>query len=93
MEVAYQGRRVIGVSLKKRHDAQRQLDLVHSDLCGPMSKPSSGGALYFLVIVDEATRITYVAFLKKKSDTLEEFKSFFYHDVYTGILLCSRTRN
>ena len=54
----------------------RKLDLVHSDLCGPMSVPSLGGARYFLVLVDDLTRFTYVAFLKKKSDTLQELKAF-----------------
>lgn len=54
----------------------RKLDLVHSDLCGPMSVNSFGGALYFLILVDDATRMTYVSFLKKKSETLREFKSF-----------------
>lgn len=60
----------------KCRDVNQKLRLVHSDLCGPMSVKSLGGAWYFLVIVDDFTRFTYVAFLKKKSDTLDEFKSF-----------------
>lgn len=57
-------------------ESKRKLELVHSDLCGPMSIPSLGGARYFLVIVDDATRFSYVVFFKKKSDTLKEFKTF-----------------
>lgn len=56
--------------------AKSKLELVHSDLCGPMSSKSLGGARYFMILVDDFTRFTYVAFIKKKSDTLQEFQYF-----------------
>lgn len=33
------------------------LDLVHSDLCGPMEKPSIGGSKYFVTFIDDASRV------------------------------------
>lgn len=60
----------------KSSSSTNKLQLVHSDLCGPMRLNSLGGARYFLILVDDYTRFTYVTFLKKKSDTLCEFKRF-----------------
>lgn len=35
--------------------ASELLELVHSDLCGPMQTQSLGGALYFMPIVDDSS--------------------------------------
>jgi len=40
------------------------LDLVHTDLCGPMQTPSIGGSLYFLTFIDDFSRKTWTYFLK-----------------------------
>ena len=52
------------------------LDLVHSDLCGPMPVKSLGGASYFLTFIDDSTRKVWVYLLKNKSDTFDAFKKF-----------------
>ena len=52
------------------------LELVHTDLCGPMQTMSLGGACYFLIFVDECTRFTWVYFLRQKSHAFEYFKQF-----------------
>lgn len=36
--------------------AQRLLELVHSDVCGPMSEPSWGGARYLVTFTDDYSR-------------------------------------
>lgn len=64
-------------SERGNRNAERKLELVHRDLCGPMSVSSLGGARYFLIADNGHTRSTYVAFLGRKSDTRHEFKSFF----------------
>jgi len=53
----------------------RRLRLVHSDLGGPMSEPSRGGALYYGTLTDDLFRWTDVVFLQKKSDLLSEWSS------------------
>jgi len=58
---------------KKQRDI---LELVHTDLCGPMQTKSLGGALYFLLFIDECTKFSWVNFLSKKSHTFEYFKQF-----------------
>jgi len=54
----------------------RRLQLVHSDLGGPMSEPSRGEALYFGTFTDDFSRWTDVVFLHKKSDLLAEYKKW-----------------
>jgi len=50
----------------------KRLQLVHSDLGGPMSEPSRGGGLYFGTFTDDFSRWTDVVFPQKKSDLLSE---------------------
>lgn len=52
------------------------LDTVHADVCGPMEVTSVGGARYFLVFVDDFTRMAFVYFLKAKSEVFMYFKEF-----------------
>ena len=51
--------------------ASELLELVHTDLNGPMTEASLGGALYFMLVVDDLSRYTSVYFLKYKSDALK----------------------
>lgn len=56
--------------------AQKKLELVHSDVCGPMPKPSWGGAYYILTLTDDFTRKTFTYLLRNKSEVTERFKEF-----------------
>lgn len=51
------------------HRASKPFELVHSDLCGPISVPSHGGARYFIVYIDDYSRYAWVYFLSDKSST------------------------
>lgn len=55
------------------------LSLVHTDLCGPMSTPSLGGARFFMAVTDDYSRFTITYFLKHKSEALERFLEYFAH--------------
>lgn len=52
------------------------LEIVHSDLCGPMQTPSLAGSQYFLTFIDDFTRKTWVYFMKNKSEVFEKFRNF-----------------
>ena len=54
----------------------RKLQLVHSDVCGPMSVASLGGSRYFVTFTDDYTRCSRVYFMKQKSEVLNKFKEF-----------------
>jgi hypothetical protein len=52
----------VGESYRAKHP----LEIVHSDLCGPMQTPSISGKLYFLTFIDDFSRKVWVYFLKYK---------------------------
>ena len=54
------------------------LALVHSDTAGPFRTPAVSGAKYFILFIDNYTRMTWVYFLKVKrhEETLEAFQVF-----------------
>lgn len=56
--------------------AQTPLQLVHSDICGPMETQTLGGSKYFITFLDDYSKKIYVYFLRNKSDALEKFKEF-----------------
>jgi transposase InsO family protein len=52
------------------------LELLHMDIFGPIAYMSIGGSKYYLVIVDDYSRFTWVFFLQEKSHTQETLKGF-----------------
>ncbi|KAI5320266.1 hypothetical protein L3X38_039974 [Prunus dulcis] len=56
--------------------AQFPLELVHTDICGPMQTASMSENRYFLLFIDDHTRMAWVYFLINKSNAFECFKKF-----------------
>lgn len=56
--------------------ATQPLELIHSDLCGPMENKSCSGMRYFISFVDDYTRMVHVYLMKDKLNVLEIFKDF-----------------
>ncbi|MCO5589095.1 hypothetical protein L7F22_043061 [Adiantum nelumboides] len=56
--------------------ATRKLQLVHSDVCGPMRMPSVGNSLYFVTFIDDFSRFCWVYPLKAKSDVFAIFQHY-----------------
>lgn len=55
---------------------QRPLNLVYTAICGPISSASLRGSNYFLMIVDDHSKLIWVVMLTHKSDALATFKWF-----------------
>ena len=60
----------------KGRRAQDLLELVHSDVCGPMSTKANGGYEYFITFTDDYSRYGYVYLMKRKFESFEKFKEF-----------------
>ncbi len=61
------------------------LDLVHSDVLGPVNVPSLGGSRYFIIFIDDYSKWTTVYTMRNKSESLECFKKFhMYAETHTG---------
>jgi len=52
------------------------LELIHSDICGPMSSLSLNGFLYYVIFIDDLSRKCWIYFLKLKSEAFIKFKEF-----------------
>ena len=52
------------------------LDMIHSDICGPMSSSSLSGCLYYVLFIDDYSCKYWIYFLKVKSETFDKFKEF-----------------
>ena len=53
------------------------LEIIHSDVCGPMSTQAArSGYLYFVTFNDDLSRYGYIYLMKHKSETFEKFKEF-----------------
>ena len=61
---------------KSSFSATQALQLVHGDLCGPIDPATSGGSIYFFLLVDDFTRVMWVYMLKSKDEAFDVFKRF-----------------
>jgi transposase InsO family protein len=61
-------------------DAERRtkdlLEVVYSDVCGPLQVNSLGGNKYFVTFIDNHSRKLWTYLINKKSEVLEVFKRF-----------------
>jgi hypothetical protein len=56
--------------------ATKPLEIMDSDVCGPMRTTSLGGARYFVTYIDDFSTTVWVYLLKSKGECLEKFKEF-----------------
>src|SRR5579871_5011749 len=56
--------------------ASNILELIHTDICGPMNYLSLRGAKYFIIFIDDKTRMTFIYLLKIKGKAFHKFKNF-----------------
>lgn len=56
--------------------ANSKLELVHSDVCGPIKPATRSGKRYLLSFIDDYSRKGWVYLIKEKSEVFECFKAF-----------------
>ena len=49
------------------------LEIIHSDVCGPMSSNSLSGYAYYVSFIDDFSRKTWVYFMKNKDEVFRKF--------------------
>ena len=70
---------------KSMSRASQILELVHSDLNGPIDVMSLGGSRYFITFIDDFSKWTTVYMMRKKSESLKYFQIYHkYAQVHTG---------
>ena len=58
----------------KAYTSNEVLEIVHTNLCGPIEVQSYKGDRYIMLFVDGYSRMMTVMFLKQKSDAFQMFK-------------------
>jgi hypothetical protein len=71
-----QGKNIKNPFPKSDSKAEGILELIHSDVCGPMPSTSLSGYVYYVSFIDDYSRKTWVYFLKSKDEVLGKFKEF-----------------
>ena len=56
--------------------AKSVLELVHADVCGTMRTSSQGKHMYFILFIDDHTRMTWVYFIRQKLEVYDVFRKF-----------------
>ena len=65
--------------------SSRLLELVHSDVNGPMETPSLGGSKYFVTFIDDFSKWIVMYTMRRKSDTFKCFKKYHaFAEKHTG---------
>ena len=59
-----------------REPKTKKLELVHTDVWGPLTVTSLEGSNYYVTFIDNSSRKVWVYFLKHKSDVFGAFKSW-----------------
>ena len=52
------------------------LEIIHTDVCGPMNIEARSRYHYFLIFTDDLSRYGCIYLMKHKSETVEKFKEF-----------------
>ena len=60
------GSKLEPASEQKKKTTSHPLEIVHTDLCGPTRTKSLQGEYYFMLFIDDYTRMTWDTFLKEK---------------------------
>jgi hypothetical protein len=71
----------LGKNIKKpfpssNNRSKETLDIIHSDVCGPMPVKSLGGALYYVTFIDDYSRKMWLYLLKSKDEVFSKFQEF-----------------
>jgi hypothetical protein len=54
--------------------AKERLELVHGDLCGPVTPATPGGRRYFLLLIDDLFRYMWVMVLGSKGEAADAIR-------------------
>jgi hypothetical protein len=71
----------LGKNIKKpfpssNNRSKEILDLIHSDVCGPMPVKSLGGFSYYVIFIEDYSRKTWLYLLKTKDEVFSKFQKF-----------------
>jgi transposase InsO family protein len=64
------------IQKKTQWRASHKLQLVHADICGPITPNSNCNKRYFIKFIDDFSRMVWIYFLVEKSEAFTTFKNY-----------------
>lgn len=61
---------------KERKNSNRILELIHSDLCGPVTPTTHDNKKYMLTFIDDYSHFAYIYLIESKTEVLKHFKYY-----------------
>ena len=58
------------------YTAKKTLELIHEDICGPISPSTHAGNKYIFLLVDDYSMVMWAYLLKSKDEAFRAFKKF-----------------
>src|SRR5436189_5604766 len=68
--------KAIRKSFGKTRRTSAPLDLIHSDICGPMSARNRTNTPYFITFIDDYSRYSHIYLISHKSEALKCFEAY-----------------
>ena len=68
------GKNIKNPFLKSEIKTKGTMEVIHSDVCGPMPSTYLSGYEYYVTFIDEYSRKTWIYFLKTKNEVFRKFK-------------------
>ena len=87
------GKQTQTVSTEARTRCTKPLEMVHSDLAGPIQPIAKEGFRYAMVFTDDFSGAMFVYFLKHKNDAVKACEKFFADSAPYGKVKCLRSDN
>ena len=75
-EVCVLGKHQRNPFLQSKTTSEKIMDLIHSDICGPMEVTTPGKKNYFMTFIDDFSKYSIIYLLEKKSDAIKYIKEF-----------------
>ena len=60
----------------KGYRATKPLELVHTDVCGPMGVQARAGYEYFVIVTDDYSTYGFVYLMRQKYETFDKFQEY-----------------
>ena len=60
----------------KEGSSSKPLELIHADICGPMRKNSPLGEEYYILFIDDFSKMCWIGLIKHKDEEFEKFQIF-----------------
>ena len=72
----HMGKMTESLVFSKMEQESYLLEVIHFDVCSPMSAEACSEYRYFLTFTEDLSRYGYIYLMKHKSETFEKFKEF-----------------